>query len=1348
LFFLYFLMCRIGEASHPGPNHDDEKLYDGPLIGCINPTGILGKAQLIGDLPCGRHSIWAVSESHLTKPGRHRCQKELKFQGIPFSLQAGAPVAPKSSSVSAIGGKHKGVAFLSTTPVRPLSRTWDIKEWNEGRFHMACFHVGRRWIQGAVIYGFAANPEHISTRQATDKICQEVTTRMLESSSGLRFIAGDFNQEHGDLECMRHWEQQGWVNVQQWAHQKLGTPIRPTCKNKTTKDHLYVSPELAVYLESIIVDDTYFKDHAILAARFGNLGSPPKLPLWRMPKPIDWNEVPTLPDLEKAPQEAGPADTSAAYAEIMQQFEGEVNTMLAHKDKKPLNKQQLGRGQTREVHLVVEFSAPPKKGRPGDLETGYHGIDPGHSKWLRQARRLVNLASLTKVSEPTPTHQRHKNRLWQSILQASGFTPSFAAWWNQHLGAHAAIGEECPGPNASQIISECFNERLRAFEKMLGKQRVGEAKLRRNQNPNLIFRDLQPEGQIPCQSLLLQAKAQVVDVSQEDCSIEVQPEADWNPEAMLITKHGPVNIIHAEADKLWLDKIPGDLVDSPVSQDRHIGELNAMFDEFRKEWTLRWDKHLHTPDEFWDPLVHFTEQAFPKQKAMKYEPITYQVWRRTLKQKSKRAATGPDGLSRDDLLHMPKSLTMKLLALLEAIEKDGKQWPEQMVQAFVIALAKHSEAACVNDYRPISIFPVAYRTWSSIRARQVIAHLSSLVPSTCAGSVPHKSAHDVWFSILNEIEMAHHQGTEVAGGVIDLVKCFNLLPRVPVLKIMHHLQVAPEILRGWSAALVAMRRRFKLRNCVGPPVPSTTGFAEGCGLSVTAMLAVNIVAHRWMRFKHPLTQLWSFVDNLEVTSPNATQAKVALDALLDFMKVLDVQVDLSKTYVWSSTRSGRREMRHDEDQPFQIMFQARDLGGHMGYTLQHTNRTLTSRLEKMPELWNLLARSLAPYHQKLRALTAKAWPLALHGIQGVSLGEHHYTSLRTGATRGLKVHKSGMNPMVHLGLVEHPRFDPQFHAILQTAMLIRSHGPSIEQFEFILQELHAPWKSKQPPPGPCHVLLARIHQLGWAWRFNDVFVDHQGLPIKLLRCPIQELKTRLRDGWQKRVLGIIQARPTFEGAPYMSPQITTASMNKFPPEQQALLRTSLNGSFFTADHAPHQDPNASDLCKFCQRPDSQKHRHWECPYFSDCRQGLTTVQIDAIQQMPPVTHVHGWVPQPPTQREFQEMLLGIPDESTNFLSPPVRSDHVHAFTDGSCLDPTSDLTRLASWGVTIGSPQDEQFWPLANGLLPGYWQSTLRAETTAAIAACEFALSCNISITLWVDNDQVYKKVKRFQQGG
>ena len=169
--------------------------------------------------------------------------------------------------------------------------------------------------------------------------------------------------------------------------------------------------------------------------------------------------------------------------------------------------------------------------------------------------------------------------------------------------------------------------------------------------------------------------------------------------------------------------------------------------------------------------------------------------------------------------------------------------------------------------------------------------------------------------------------------------------------------------------------------------------------------------------------------------------------------------------------------------------------------------------------------------------------------------------------------------MVHLSLVEHPKHDPQFHALLQTVLLMRTHGPPSDHFEFIMQELRLPWTRKQPPPGPCHVMLTRLHQIGWSWQHSDMFQDHQGLPIFLFRCSVQELKNRLCEGWQHRVLGIVQKRKTFAGAPYMSPQLSISEMGKHPPEQQALLRTAMNGSFFTNDHAPHQNPNASDLCK-------------------------------------------------------------------------------------------------------------------------------------------------------------------------
>ena len=68
-------MLRLGEAAHPGPRAH----HSGPIIGCMNPTGMLGKSHLIAELPRGSESIWAVSESHLTKHGKQKCTEELRY---------------------------------------------------------------------------------------------------------------------------------------------------------------------------------------------------------------------------------------------------------------------------------------------------------------------------------------------------------------------------------------------------------------------------------------------------------------------------------------------------------------------------------------------------------------------------------------------------------------------------------------------------------------------------------------------------------------------------------------------------------------------------------------------------------------------------------------------------------------------------------------------------------------------------------------------------------------------------------------------------------------------------------------------------------------------------------------------------------------------------------------------------------------------------------------------------------------------------------------------------------------------------------------------------------------------
>lgn len=275
---------------------------------------------------------------------------------------------------------------------------------------------------------------------------------------------------------------------------------------------------------------------------------------------------------------------------------------------------------------------------------------------------------------------------------------------------------------------------------------------------------------------------------------------------------------------------------------------------------------------------------------------------------------------------------------------------------------------------------------------------------------------------MQEIELAQLNHGQLTGWVIDLIKAFNMLPRTPIMHFMSILQVAPQIMLAWGTALVSMERRFKLHNCVGPPLRSSTGYPEGCALSVTAMLAHNLVSHMFLKLRHPSVTLWSYVDNIESTAPGAADALQALNTFQDLSELMDVAIDTNKSYSWSVDATQRKHLR-DSHQVTKLS--ARDLGGHVQYSKVVTNCTVTQRCEDIKPLWGRLARSLAPYLQKVRALTSKAWPSCLHGVASVHLADDHFDRLRTGALQGLGEHSSGTSPLIHLSLVEGPMADPQ-----------------------------------------------------------------------------------------------------------------------------------------------------------------------------------------------------------------------------------------------------------------------------------------------------------------------------------
>ena len=1330
LICIFTCFCRIGEAANPGPAASGEM-----HIGCINPTGLLGRGQLIADLPKAQGTtLWAISESHLTAPGYAKFQKELRYHKTGYHLQVGAHTPSRSNTATSIAGKHRGVAFLSTSPCRAMTPTWPKDSWNEARFHVSCFQVQHRWVQGGVVYGHAAQSDTLHTRSKTDAICQHVVQRLLHHSQGLRFIAGDFNQPDGNLPSMIQLREAGWVNAQQWALERLNKPIEATCKNKTTKDHLYLSPELALFLKDVEVQHDWFPDHSVLIAKFHPLGRPPKLPLWRQPKPIPWETVSTEQLESQFVEPSLPTDSSDAFHTLCLSVEDAVSSCLPDASLPPAC---FGRAQTREVRWKQEFSAPPKKGREGEYETTFHGLNLQHARWLRQYRRLLNLSRMNADNAKTSCH---RNQLWKSIVNASGFRPTFADWLWTAKGLQLSLE---PTPERAEIEHLCtvFHLELQAFEKALNQHRTASAKQRRVDDPNVIFQDLKQQPPQPVQMLLNRPHATVVEVDVENNAVVVEPEQDWHESCPLQLPGGASQVVHAEPDKVWVDDLRGVQLGDRVSQEQFVGELNALFQQFGKEWKKRWDRHANFSSSKWDPVISFAEMVLPRPPPMSVSPITVADWDAAVRRKSKKAATGPDGLSRQDLMNWPLTAKQLLVDLINRIEQ-GLSWPQQMVTGFVVALEKTPGAETVNQYRPITVFSLVYRTWSSIRARQVLAHLQPWAPTTCTGNLPGKHSAHVWYGVMQEIEVAQLNGGRLSGWVIDLIKAFNMLPRCPILHFMSILNVAPGVMLAWGNALTSMERRFKLHNCVGPSIRSCTGFPEGCALSVTAMLAHNLVSHYYLKLKHPSVTLWSYVDNIESTAPEAPSALEALDTFERFSDLMDVAIDLDKSYAWSVAADQRKFLRSCHQV---TKLQARDLGGHIQYSKVVTNSTITGRCEDIKPLWGRLARSLAPYKQKLRALVSKAWPSCLHGIASVHMADDHYDRLRTGALQGLGEHSSGASPIAHLSLVETPKADPQYHALLQTIMMFREHNWNADCASFCLSELHQVRKTYVPRPGPVSVMLNRLHQVAWSWDGGANFIDHNGLPICLLDCAIQELKARLVDAWQARVKGLLSQRKTFLGIQWTCPELTMSGTKHFAAEDLALLRTCLNGTFFTADRKKHQSPDANLSCVFCGEKDSQVHRHWCCPFFSSCRT-VTAAQSQEVANMMPCIAAHGWMPEPPSLHAFRKHLMTCPDERQSFVLPGHIPSMLYAFTDGGCLAPTCALGRLAMWGVVIADASLTNFVPVSNGIVHGYIQTALRGEICAATSACLLALSLDRPIALWIDNDLVFKRIQVFRR--
>ena len=791
------LVVRVGEAKVPGPASSSAS--QDPVqwtLGVVNPTGLQGKEESTLDLEPG---LWAVSETHLTELGIHRFRKGLLRVKSPFSsFVPGAPLPNRPHSQHV--GTFSGVGLLASFPSRALPQCWGEDPVSTGRIQATASLVHGQWVQGAVLYGYTPGPVFRKAALMTDQLLELAEDRIVFNNCGPRFVAGDFNlpPSHARFQA---WQRAGFEEVQSVALQRWGIQPQMTCRMATQVDQLWVSPELARVLQSVAVHHDRFADHATVHAVFTGL-QPEVVYRWPTPRPL-----PEVPKEACAPEQAAPAWCPAtlaqagdSYRSLWEAFEEQHALRVATVGGPSMPSRCRGRGSVLEPLVGVCHVQPLRPSRHGEVAPQFEGNHSMHRLWFTQLRRLQAYSRSVRLADTDPGRVENVVRTWSAIVRARGFAPSFAEWWHSRT-------QQCPWdppcvplmpPDAidAKALSEALLREIRSLEASLNSDRVACAKARRKAHPALVFRDIARPRAKPVDLLVNTRRAQVELVDESDCAVVLVEPCEFRVDRPVWVAGKQYGVVHAEGDKIWLDSPVCAAVGQVVVQDDLVGNLCDVFDAFATEWRARWDRHRDVPDARWDPLIALASRYLPQVDAT-VEPITVPQFRKAIQSKHKHAATGADGVARSDLLQLSDSQLSQALHVFEGAERTGI-WPQQLLVGIVNSLEKTEHASTAAQYRPIVVLSLVYRVWSSIRSRQLIRKLKHCLDPGLMGNVPKRHTAHIWYSVQSLVEAAGQTGEVLSGVVADVVKAFNVLPRLPIFaiaaailwmdEILHHLE--------------------------------------------------------------------------------------------------------------------------------------------------------------------------------------------------------------------------------------------------------------------------------------------------------------------------------------------------------------------------------------------------------------------------------------------------------------------------------------------------------------------------------------------------------------------------------
>eukprot|EP00438_Fugacium_kawagutii_P017647 Skav235521 [mRNA] locus=scaffold625:1005043:1008354:+ [translate_table: standard] len=666
--------------------------------------------------------------------------------------------------------------------------------------------------------------------------------------------------------------------------------------------------------------------------------------------------------------------------------------------------------------------------------------------------------------------------------------------------------------------------------------------------------------------------------------------------------------------------------------------------------------------------------------------MTISEWKFAVKRTKPSTSRGICGFSQPELAHMCDSLIEVILANFNSAVKFGL--PRWMLTSKVHLIPKTQESTRIRAMRPITVFSLLYRTWSKAVARRLLQCWSSRIPTQIVGALPGRSC--VTLSLKNAIftERYIHLGCDAGGYSLDITKCFNAIGRRPTYELFLKGGMCRDHADFWFHSLGNMSRTAIILSSYSETYEASTGLPEGDPASVLGMILIGYNWSELLKMEGLRTSV--FADDWTWDGESVNAHIRAMQLTDRFLRCLRLTSDPSKCWAWGATPKARKmwgqislELTGDPKH-IQITTAEKALGvcQHFSKATQHGCQT--ARLDKGLERLERLSKIPTDIDNIAKLIQSNVWAMSFFGSDTVYIGNKHYKSFRSIATKALVTKTKATSTLNACSLLSKYMVDPFFYVLFRCLMnwkrLMTSDPASSDVIKFVLLQA-----SDDPVHafGPASILNCYLKILGWTLLADGSICDHLDRPFSLTQIPAAHLNNFLWDAWDKFLTDHIRKRKGLQLWPEIDAlQTRKVALPTDNRERAIIANLRCIGTMWADQREKWTEVcNGDELsCPLCGASDAREHFPFECPGTEELR----LKHRDAIEKTKtdfphlcflPVIHKHP-----------KHQLLQMANFSRTLPEPfdphidSAGNMPLNFFTDGSCIFPEQG-GRLSTFAI-------------------------------------------------------------------